>query len=967
MSVSVRIILISIISLAQVPHSYSQNGKVLMEKGMVNLYSNTDSARLYFDKAFVAFIQSSDSPSAYTCKYYYGSTFFVERNHQQAFDLFLTYTDEMLRFKLNNPTVLGLFYNGLGFTSRDLNRFNESEKYFLAGIEICKSNGVDETLSKLQSNLSQLYKIKGEYRKAEQILLSMLENKDASDESLESLYTNLGDLYSRYLMQPEKAHNYLDKALEITTRLYGSASIKYGNGLLTKGTSFFYNQEYERAIEFWGKAKNIYANNSDLEGVSFALNNMGRAYQQLGDLTNAIVYTEQALALKEKLMGTNSLSTLLSYANLGRLYFFDGNLIKSNQYIDFTLKKLHEIFREVHPELARVYGFKATNLVAEKKYKQGIEALYTGYTSVAKVTLEENKLAPPKAVPFQPAEYALLLGLHATILKDSIQATSFNASLADWAVACLHLGDQALMNVRYGILPNDALAMTGVDSEFYKSASDVCFAFYSASDDEKYFNEFLYFSDKQKGFNLLVATQERERPEGLIPVTIAEKEQQFRQQLARQLTNVKKGVVSDSLFDVQLQYTTLLSEISQQYPAYNSWKFGTTPATLDQIQVQLGNRAVIDYVVTDSSLFITLITTRDKRITKVRVSQNELNEMINTFRSAMLEQNASEVDRAGHQLYKWLIQPTEDVLKKQQGPIQVILIPDGLLCHVPFEALVQKPKAKPLERFLIKDYVFSVQYNLSLAFKDKTGTTSGDLLAFAPVYDSKSASVLRSGLSDLPFAQKEAETVVSLLGGRVVKGVEATAENFRKLVKGASVIHVASHILLNEFNPDESSILFSSPGESEELDELTTFELYSMDLKADLVTLSGCNSGSGKIKNGEGVMSLARAFMYAGCSNIVMSLWQVSDESTNELMEYFYANLKKGVSKDEALRLAKLEFLENADEVKANPYYWSGFVYSGNQLPLQTGKNLWSTIGLIALTILTLVFLFWKARKPRVA
>jgi CHAT domain-containing protein len=122
----------------------------------------------------------------------------------------------------------------------------------------------------------------------------------------------------------------------------------------------------------------------------------------------------------------------------------------------------------------------------------------------------------------------------------------------------------------------------------------------------------------------------------------------------------------------------------------------------------------------------------------------------------------------------------------------------------------------------------------------------------------------------------------------------------------------------------------------------------------------------GKIEQGEGVMSLARAFMFAGCQNIVISLWQVSDESTSELMTYFYTNLKDGMPKDEALREAKLKFLTEADEVKSNPYYWSGFVYTGNQKPLAVANNvLWYYV-FSAIGVMAILFLVWRMKSKAI-
>jgi len=110
-----------------------------------------------------------------------------------------------------------------------------------------------------------------------------------------------------------------------------------------------------------------------------------------------------------------------------------------------------------------------------------------------------------------------------------------------------------------------------------------------------------------------------------------------------------------------------------------------------------------------------------------------------------------------------------------------------------------------------------------------------------------------------------------------------------------------------------------------------------------MAVLSACNSGTGEMKKGEGMMSLARGFIYAGCPSIVMTLWQVTDKSSSELMTSFYKYLKRGKSKQEAMRLAKIDYLEKADDLTSNPYFWSGFVVLGDGSPIynKTGFVYW--------------------------
>lgn len=133
---------------------------------------------------------------------------------------------------------------------------------------------------------------------------------------------------------------------------------------------------------------------------------------------------------------------------------------------------------------------------------------------------------------------------------------------------------------------------------------------------------------------------------------------------------------------------------------------------------------------------------------------------------------------------------------------------------------------------------------------------------------------------------------------------------------------------------------------------LHTYELLSMNLNADLICLSACNSGFGELQRGEGVMSLARGFMYANVPNVLMSLWAVPDKATGDIMQSFYAELKNGRPYEHALHQAKITYLRDADEHLSNPFYWASFVYMGD-IPDHNPTNFfwWWAIGGLVLVV----------------
>ncbi|MGC9344967.1 MAG: CHAT domain-containing protein, partial [Bacteroidales bacterium] len=147
---------------------------------------------------------------------------------------------------------------------------------------------------------------------------------------------------------------------------------------------------------------------------------------------------------------------------------------------------------------------------------------------------------------------------------------------------------------------------------------------------------------------------------------------------------------------------------------------------------------------------------------------------------------------------------------------------------------------------------------------------------------------------------------------------------------------------------------------------LHTYEIYNMQINADLAVLSSCNSGFGELQEGEGIQSLARGFAYAGCPSILMTLWEVADNSTVELMEKFYYYLDMGYTKSEALHQSKIDFLANADELKSNPFFWSSFVLVGDTEPVYMKKSLVGIMNAgILLIPMPLLFFFYRNYRKK--
>jgi CHAT domain-containing protein len=171
------------------------------------------------------------------------------------------------------------------------------------------------------------------------------------------------------------------------------------------------------------------------------------------------------------------------------------------------------------------------------------------------------------------------------------------------------------------------------------------------------------------------------------------------------------------------------------------------------------------------------------------------------------------------------------------------------------------------------------------------------------------------------------------------------------------------HTLLNDKDPMNSTLIFSQGKDSLEDGYLKTYEIYGIPLKAKMVVLSSCNTGNGLLYSGEGILSLARGFIFSGSQSVIMSMWEIEDKSGTEIVEMFYKNLKKGYPKSVALKKARISFLENADQLRSHPYFWSALVVYGNNSPIYFSPRLKITIVTIVTVLLfSLGFYFWKRK-----
>jgi CHAT domain-containing protein len=266
----------------------------------------------------------------------------------------------------------------------------------------------------------------------------------------------------------------------------------------------------------------------------------------------------------------------------------------------------------------------------------------------------------------------------------------------------------------------------------------------------------------------------------------------------------------------------------------------------------------------------------------------------------------------------------------------LVVLPSGRMSVIPFEALFAKKVKGAGASYSSLPYLlnrFSIRYEFSagllLQKKQLTEVSSiHSAMLCAPVSFPE-----KDNLDDLPGTESEVTTINRLFSEKQIKSQvflkhEASETQVKgESMKGYGLIHFATHGIVDENNPELSRIFLQNDSEAED-GNLYSGEIYNLELNADLVTLSACQTGLGKISKGEGVIGLSRALVYAGAKNIIVSFWSVADESTATLMTDFYRLMleKPKINYSENLREAKLQMLKGK---YAAPYYWAPFILIG--------------------------------------
>ncbi|MDQ3016985.1 MAG: CHAT domain-containing protein, partial [Bacteroidota bacterium] len=326
----------------------------------------------------------------------------------------------------------------------------------------------------------------------------------------------------------------------------------------------------------------------------------------------------------------------------------------------------------------------------------------------------------------------------------------------------------------------------------------------------------------------------------------------------------------------------------------------------------------IEYFVSDSSVF-SLSELEGIKKFELNGSASELNLLTERLRTYILSKGYSQDNSILSDGFRFLISPVSDTI-----PSKIVIIPDETIGYIPFEMLLS-----PDGHYLIENTTISYAFEYQ-TFDNPSNSTENnfEVYCLAPKYDEKSSpseDINRGSIKDLPYAKIEVDSIQALFGDASITSYSNQKSDWKLNINSASIFHYAGHAIISE--TDAYLALLDT---TDLTMQLTTADIGRLQYPLELVVLSACETGLGKLENGEGIRSLGRSFMESGVQSTIISLWNVNDKSTALIMLSFYDYLLKGLTKDEALRKAKLDYIEQASSRGAHPYFWAAFIPAGD-------------------------------------
>jgi CHAT domain-containing protein/Tfp pilus assembly protein PilF len=758
----------------------------------------------------------------------------------------------------------------------------------------------------------------------------------------ERLYNTFGVLYYEK-GDYKQAKNYFLKALETLPQTHPYYKELFINYNINLAQIYFKLEDYDESNKIY---QHLLALNPTNKNEIY--HNIGLINLYLGASKKAISYFR-----KVNYDSTNKLISL--YQNTGEAFFSLGQMDSAKKYFQKAIAT-NDRLRNNTDHLA--YGLTLKSLgefelklgnfsSALNNYQKAIHQFYPGYsdTSVA-------------SNPSQFSGVFSYINLFNTLVAkaEAFHLLYRQSSQLSWAQKELNTYQSAFKLIDYVEKTYNSdearLFLNKIKYVAHIKPIDIAYDLYQKTKEIRFLEDLYIFDQRNKASILALKTQS---PKELLQKdsSLISRERNLRSEITRLSLNASQVYDSAEIEKLNKRIRDNEIELGKIQDRQPGSPVVTNIPSVHSLQTELLDKttALLSFHLSADKLTTVLVSN-----TKFTCSQKILfegfHEYISNYITELKNNHTDTISNQSKKIYSFLFDSID--LKNIE---RLIIIPDDELNYLSFESLQDKNG-----QYLVQKFSVQYQYSTSLLKKESVNFSNHQTLAFAP-FVKKSFEDSSMHFEALPNSLNE----INNLKGEKFIDSSATKTNFLNNLSKYKVLHLATHAAVNTKEDNLSFVAFY-PSQNDKQDFLLySEEIYNLPLdKTELIILSACETASGNLVKGEGVMSLSRAFAYAGCANIITSLWNANDFSTAYLTNRVHFYLDKDYSVDDALRQSKLDYLndKSINPRLKNPFYWSHLIFIGNYSPAKAANYWWiayTTAGLILL-----IFLFLKTVKPRI-
>ncbi len=796
-------------------------------------------------------------------------------------------------------------------------------------------------------------------------------------------YNNIGTLYKEN-RDFELALSYYNKSAEVYENFLGKNCNPLAGSYNNMGEVYLETGEYEKSYDYFTRSLNIDILNLGPENPQLASRylNLGAVAAEMGRHNESVEWNTKALHFHISAYGEKNRLASSIYGNMAMDYVEMDSLDIALDYLIRAIDNLEEFYGKNHFDLASYYTKLGLLQIETASDEHAQENLFHG------LSVNYNGEVDPEHLEHIDTEKIIdknqfiesLVAIIKYNKSDYSASEHFELLTKNLIVYQLIADISVKLRETYRLERSKLQALKKWDY-LYEEAFNTAAGIYELTNNELDFIKAFRFAGLKKASALTDAILMSQAMENSgIPDSIIQLEKTLQSKLEGHKQNLMEGEDTNEheINNITIKLNDLYQHIEKTYPEYNNLRTRYPQYLPEEVVFLLDSKTLLlDFIVSDSSVYTIVISNHGKWIEKIEVPA-DLEEKVNALLRSVKKYRIGDFITASKEIYSALLQPLE---KHFFGIEKIITIPDGYLLLLPFDILIQnnggeKSKNLASQDFLIKEFETVSHYSTDLWIRsnqesDRVQQSSSHpegFLGFAPVFDAKHGNpetVLeenaltendsfythravfdRMSLQELPYSEQEVDGLVTLFSnyGIEARGVlrdQATEEMFRFSSGNYKFVHIATHGLINPEKPELSGLVFwkdssENPDNnprlliSEKLNDgvLYTKEVFNLDLNADLITLSACETGAGKIVEGEGLLSFVRGFTYAGVPNLLISYWKVNDKTTADFMLDFYKGILTGDSYTAALRKAKLAAISNKST--SFPAFWGNFVLIGN-------------------------------------